>query len=40
MCVMSLARLTRFEQLFDRFVPVVLLVLSIGLAAATVTVGA
>jgi hypothetical protein len=37
---MSLARLTHFERLLDRFVPVVLLVLSIGLAAATATVGA
>jgi hypothetical protein len=37
---MSLARLTRFERLLDRFVPVALLVLSIGLAAATASVGA
>ncbi len=36
---MSLARLTSFERLFDRFVPVALVVLSIGLAAATVSVG-
>jgi len=36
---MSLARLTRFERSFDRLVPVALLVLSIGLAAATVSVG-
>lgn len=37
---MSLARLTRFERLFDRVVPLVLIALSISLAAATVTVGA
>lgn len=37
---MSLARLTRFERLLDRFAPVALLVLSISLAAATVSVGA
>ena len=36
---MSLARLTRFERLFDRFVPAALVVLSIGLAAATISVG-
>lgn len=37
---MSLARLTRFERLFDRLVPVALIVLSISLAAATASVGA
>lgn len=37
---MSLSRLVRFERLFDRLAPVVLLGLSIGLAAATVSVGA
>ncbi len=37
---MSLARLTRFERLFDRVVPLGLIALSIGLAAATVSVGA
>jgi hypothetical protein len=37
---MSLARLTRFERLFDRLVPVVLVALSVSLAAATVSVGA
>ena len=36
---MSLARLTRFERLFDRLVPVVLIALSVNLAAAMVTVG-
>jgi len=37
---MSLARLTHFERLFDRFAPVVLIALSISLAVATVGVGA
>lgn len=37
---MSLARLTHFERLIDRFVPAALIVLSIGLAVATVSVGA
>jgi hypothetical protein len=37
---MSLARLTRFERLFDRLVPVVLIAMSVSLAAATVSVGA
>jgi hypothetical protein len=37
---MSLARLTNFERFFDRYVPVVLLALSVSLAAATVAVGA
>jgi hypothetical protein len=37
---MSLARLTHFERLFDRIAPVVLIALSVSLAAATVVVGA
>jgi len=37
---MSLARLTRFERLFDRIAPLVLIALSVSLAAATVSVGA
>lgn len=37
---MSLARLTHFERLFDRIVPVMLIALSVSLAAATVVVGA
>ena len=37
---MSLARLTHFERLFDRIAPVVLIALSVSLAATTVVVGA
>jgi hypothetical protein len=37
---MSLAQLTRFERLFDRLAPVVLIALSVSLAVATVGVGA
>ncbi len=37
---MSLAKLTRFERLFDRLAPVVLIALSVSLAVATVGVGA
>lgn len=36
---MSLARLARFERLFDRVVPVALIALSIGVAAAVAGVG-
>ena len=37
---MSLARFHRFERLFDRIVPVVLVALSVSLAGATLAVGA
>ena len=37
---MSLARYNRFERLFDRIVPVVLVALSVSLAGATLVVGA
>jgi hypothetical protein len=37
---MSFARFNRFERLFDRIAPVVLIAMSIGLAGATLAVGA
>ncbi|MET3525688.1 hypothetical protein ABID41_000783 [Phenylobacterium koreense] len=36
---MSLVRIVGVERLFDRVFPVVLIALSLGLAAATVSVG-
>ncbi len=37
---MSLAGLTHFERLFDRIAPAFLLVLGLGVAAATAALGA
>ena len=37
---MSLARITNFERLVDRFAPALLLALGLSLAAATAVVGA
>ncbi len=36
---MSLATLSRFERLFDRIAPAILLVLGLSVAAATAVVG-